>query len=267
MIRRMTGRWAGWCGWGAISLISNAVVSAHSRFVKWQGSCLPRISRKAQPLCEGVIARGRAAGINGFNAAQITAAQFDGAHTMTTFTLSASSNRKPASKSVPRPTGKNAFDLTPRMRAIVAIVGTTMTLIVFYAVMRGLTGLAPNHAATRDLAVMIHVATVIPAIPLGGYLLLARKGTKRHKVLGKVWTALMVITATAAIWIGDGFSFIHLFIPMTFWASYRLIATARAGDMKGHKKEVVNLYLYALMIPGVVSFAIPGRLMNTLLLA
>jgi len=32
--------------------------------------------------------------------------------------------------------------------------------------------------------------------------------------------------------------------------------------MAGHKKEVVNLYLYALMIPGVFSMILPGRLMN-----
>ena len=114
------------------------------------------------------------------------------------------------------------------------------------------------------MAVVIHVATVLPAIPLGGYLLLAPKGTKMHKMLGKIWVALMLATATSAIFIqsSGGFSFIHLFIPMTFIASYKLVATARRGDMKGHKKEILSLYLGALTIPGIVAFALPGRLMN-----
>ncbi|MEP5508823.1 MAG: DUF2306 domain-containing protein [Erythrobacter sp.] len=150
------------------------------------------------------------------------------------------------------------------MRAIVALAAATMTLFAFYGVARGMLGFAPDHVATRHLAIIIHVSTVLPAIPLGGFLLLAPKGTAMHKQLGKVWVALMLTTATSAIFIktGGSFSFIHLFIPMTFWASYKLIATARRGDMKGHKKEILSLYLGALMIPGIVSMALPGRLMN-----
>ncbi|MEM6908523.1 MAG: DUF2306 domain-containing protein [Pseudomonadota bacterium] len=161
-----------------------------------------------------------------------------------------------------------SFDISPRLRAIIAIVGTTMTLVTFYAVFRGITGLAPHYDSARHLAVIIHVGTVLPAIPLGGFLLLAPKGTPMHKQLGKVWVALMVTTALSAIFIksSGSFSFIHLFIPMTLWASYKLVATARRGDMKGHKKEILSLYLGALMIPGIFSFAIPGRLMHAWLL-
>ena len=157
-----------------------------------------------------------------------------------------------------------SFDLSPRLRALVMIAATTMTLLTVYGLGRGLLGFAPDHANIRHLAIAIHVSTVLPAIPLGGYLLLAPKGTKWHKKLGKVWVALMLVTAASAIFIqtGGGFSFIHLFIPMTFWASYRLIATARRGDMKGHRKEILSLYFGALMIPGIASMAIPGRLMN-----
>jgi len=159
---------------------------------------------------------------------------------------------------------RNAFDISPRLRAIIAIAATSMTLMVVYALFRGLTGMAPSHPNFREVAIVIHVATVLPAIPLGGFLLLAPKGTPMHKTLGKLWVALMLITATSAIFIqtGGGFSFIHIFIPMTFWASYKLVATARLGDMKGHRKEILSLYLGALMIPGFVSMALPGRLMN-----
>lgn len=163
---------------------------------------------------------------------------------------------------------KPGFDLSPQMRAIVMLAATSMTLITFYAIARGLLGYAPDHGATRHLAVVIHVATVLPAIPLGGYLLLGPKGTKWHKTLGKIWVGLMVTTALSAIFTrsGGSFSFIHIFVPMTLWASYKLIATARRGDMKGHKKEILGLYLGALMIPGIFSMVLLGRLMNVWLL-
>lgn len=159
---------------------------------------------------------------------------------------------------------QGGFDLSPTLRAAVWIAGTTMSFVVLYALVRGLGGWAPDHAATRHMAVVIHVATVLPAIPLGAYLLLTRKGTKLHKQLGKVWVGLMVTTALSAVFIqtGGSFSFIHIFVPMTLIASYKLVATARRGDMKGHRKEVLSLYLGALMIPGIFSMALPGRLMN-----
>jgi len=187
---------------------------------------------------------------------------------MNTATLKPSFTLPAFLKGSTKPSAKHAFDISPRIRAIVMIAGTSMTLAVIYALIRGLTGIAPDHMGTRDLAVTIHVATVLPAIPLGGYLLLAPKGTKWHKKLGKLWVALMLATALSAVFInyGGGLDFaigpIHIFVPMTLWASYKLVATARRGDMKGHKKEILSLYLGALMIPGIASIAIPGRLMN-----
>lgn len=159
---------------------------------------------------------------------------------------------------------KPAFDLSPMVRRLVAIAGATMTILVLVALTRGLLGMAPSHSNIRDFAIAFHVATVVPAIPLGTFLLLAPKGTPMHKALGKLWVALMLATATAAIFIqtSGNFSPIHIFVPITFIASYKLVATARRGDMKGHKKEILGLYFGALMIPGIASMALPGRLMN-----
>ena len=107
-----------------------------------------------------------------------------------------------------------------------------MSLVVSIALMRGLTGIAPAHPHARSLAIILHVATVVPAIPLGCYLLLARKGGLWHKRLGKVWVALMVTTALSTLFIrfGEMLSPIHIFVPMTLMASYKLIATARRGE-------------------------------------
>ena len=109
---------------------------------------------------------------------------------------------------------------------------------------------------------------MLPTIPLGGWLMLAKKGTPMHKMLGKVWLVLMLITATTAIFIQTSgtFSWIHLFVPLTFHAAWKVMATARAGDIRAHKNHLVRTYLLALMLPGLASFAVPGRMMNILLM-
>jgi len=177
-------------------------------------------------------------------------------------TLSRTDRASPASRAV------RDFDLSPRLRRLVAIVAAGLTGAAIIALFRGMTGIAPYHPNIRELAILIHVAAVLPAIPLGGYLLLAPKGGALHKRLGKVWVALMVTTALSAVFIrwGGGldfhFSAIHVFVPMTLIASWKLVAAARRGDMKKHRGEILALYLGALTIPGLVAFLMPGRMMH-----
>ncbi|MGB3167334.1 MAG: DUF2306 domain-containing protein [Alteraurantiacibacter sp.] len=163
---------------------------------------------------------------------------------------------------------KPHFDIGPVARTAVGLACFTMCFFVAVAFGRVALGMVENLHHYAKLPVIIHVATVLPAIPLGGYLLLAKKGTILHKQLGKVWLLLMLATATSAIFIqsSGGFSFIHAFVPITFHAAWKTVATARRGDIAGHKKHLVVTYLTALMIPGIVAFALPGRLMNVMLL-
>ena len=161
-----------------------------------------------------------------------------------------------------------AMDLGPVTRAIVIIAGTAMSAVSVLAILRALFGFAPDLPHLGNAAVMFHVATVIPCVPLGLYLLAAPKGTRMHKQLGKLWIALMVVTATSTLFIHEGMalSWIHLFVPLTYRAAWLSVRKARRGDIKGHKAEIVSLFLTALMIPGIFAFALPGRLMNVMLL-
>lgn len=169
---------------------------------------------------------------------------------------------------LPRPATARAtgFDLGPVARAAIGLVGVGFTSACALAAVRFAAGLAPAHPNTQSIAVMIHLTTVLPAVPLGAWLMLARKGTPRHKQLGKVWVALMVVTALSALFIrqinGGGFSPIHLFVPMTLHGAWKTITTARRGDIAAHKKALMGLYLGALTIPGLFAF-MPNRLMGT----
>ena len=169
--------------------------------------------------------------------------------------------------SAPRKPAKADFELTPVMRTVISLTCFTLSFMVVVALGKAALGMVQNLHYYNKLPVIVHVSAVLPAIPLGGYLLLARKGTKRHKQLGKLWLVLMLVTATSAIFIqsSGGFSPIHILIPVTFHAAWKTVATARKGDIAGHKKHLVFTYFAALVVPGILAFAFDGRLMNTML--
>ena len=158
-----------------------------------------------------------------------------------------------------------SFDLPPAMRALVLAAGGTMTALSLFAIGKVVLGVVPRYYILKEAAILIHLATVIPALPLGLYLLLARKGTATHKALGKLWLALMVTTALAALFIRTlnhgQFSFIHIFVPLTLIGAWRVIHTARTGKISAHRRQILSLYLGALIIPGIFAM-LPTRLMG-----
>lgn len=117
-----------------------------------------------------------------------------------------------------------------------------------------------------SLAVQIHVATVIPATLLGAYLLLGRKGTPKHRLLGRGWMVLMAITSLSSFFIHDldqfhGFSLIHIVSVLTLVSIGCAIAFARAGNIRAHKITVRGMYFGGIFIAGGFTL-LPGRLMN-----
>ena len=67
--------------------------------------------------------------------------------------------------------------------------------------------------------VYAHLATVLPAFVIGTYMMFSRKGSKPHRLMGKIYMALMMTTAVIALFIKaevgpqlfGHFGFIHLF--------------------------------------------------------
>lgn len=117
-----------------------------------------------------------------------------------------------------------------------------------------------------SLAIKIHVMAVVPAAVLGAYLLLRRKGTPVHRLLGKIWLALMVITALSSFFIHElnmfyGFSPIHLLSIYVLYASWQAYSAARRHDIERHRKTVTGLYFGGIGIAGLFTL-IPGRIMN-----
>jgi uncharacterized membrane protein len=116
------------------------------------------------------------------------------------------------------------------------------------------------------IAVQIHVAAVLPAAVLGAYILLNRKGTPRHRLLGKIWMMLMVMTSLSSFYIHEinlfhGFSPIHLLSISVLVGAWRAITAARAKNIRAHKAAVIGMYFGGIVIAGLFTL-LPGRIMN-----
>lgn len=155
-------------------------------------------------------------------------------------------------------------DISPLLRAAMVASGSALGLLSLLALVRAATGIAPMAPVAHYVAVVVHLISVLPAIPLGIYVLLTRKGGARHRLLGKIWMALMASTAISALFIRmlnhGAFSWIHLFVPLTLVAAWAAIAAARAGNIAQHRRRLVGMFLGAMVVPGLFAFS-PGRVM------
>lgn len=128
--------------------------------------------------------------------------------------------------------------------------------------------LAPLIAS--DFAIQLHVATAVAAVLIGGLVLWRRKGTHLHKMLGRVWVVLMLVTATSALFINEirlvgMFSPIHIFSLFTYLSLFNgLRAVIVKRDIRRHRIEMQSLYVGALMLAGAFTL-LPGRRMHAVL--
>lgn len=112
--------------------------------------------------------------------------------------------------------------------------------------------------------VKIHWIAAMIALALGVLMLVRKKGTTSHKAIGRAFIAIMIVTALSSFFIREinngSLSWIHIFIPITFFASWEAIHYIRKGDVKRHKRAVIGMFFGALLIPGLFTF-LPGRRM------
>lgn len=156
------------------------------------------------------------------------------------------------------------FDLSTPARAAMLASGAIIGLASAYALLRAVTGLAPIPPGAKEIAVVLHLATVLPSLPIGLYLFATRKGGARHRLLGRVWMVLIAITAVAALFIrhlNDGaLSPVHIASAITLLGIPFAIQAARQGRIAAHRTQLVRMFAGALLVSGLLSF-LPGRIM------
>jgi uncharacterized membrane protein len=116
-------------------------------------------------------------------------------------------------------------------------------------------------------AVQIHVAAVFVAICLSANMLIARKGTARHRLIGRGWVAMLAIICASSFWITDlnkgHFSWIHFLSAGTLIGLVYAIWAVRNGYVRAHKYAMLSTMFGALA--GAGTFALmPGRLLASM---
>lgn len=119
---------------------------------------------------------------------------------------------------------------------------------------------------------LAHAGVALLASLLTAWMLLSPKGTPLHKVMGRIWSAMLLFIALSSFWLRDGFGAamgvpfgigpIHLLSAITIVAVIGGIVAIRQGKVKQHVSQMVTV-CWALLIAGAFTL-LPGRLMQQL---
>ncbi len=110
--------------------------------------------------------------------------------------------------------------------------------------------------------IVFHLAFALAALALGSVVLVRRKGTASHKMLGRIWASLMVAVALSSFWIfeirqGVGPSFVHLLSVWTLISLACAIYFIRRGNVRAHRGFMIGTF-FGLAGAGAGAL-MPGR--------
>ncbi|WP_299247162.1 DUF2306 domain-containing protein [uncultured Lacinutrix sp.] len=120
------------------------------------------------------------------------------------------------------------------------------------------------------ILMFLHLFTVLPAFIIGTISLVLKKGTRLHKVLGRIYMVLMLFTAVVTLFMPaavgptlfNHFGWIHLFSFLTLYTVPTAYTAIKKGNIKAHKRKMILLYFGALIIAGAFTF-MPGRYLHS----
>jgi uncharacterized membrane protein len=156
---------------------------------------------------------------------------------------------------------------------VLAVATLVMLAAVAVAVARG-------HADWGQVPPLIwlHLGLIAAALALTPVMLLRRKGSRSHRVLGYVWTVAMTLTAFISLLFKTGapagshgvfsgdVSPIHILSLVVLVMVPRLVVAARRHDVVAHRRGVRALVIGAILIAGFFTFPF-DRLLGHWLLA
>jgi uncharacterized membrane protein len=107
--------------------------------------------------------------------------------------------------------------------------------------------------------ILIHLATAIASVVIGGAMFFMKKGTVQHRLSGRVWVLLMAVTALVsfAIQTRGRFTWIHLLSVVVLVLLVRAVRAVRSRNIRLHQRLVIGTYS-GLVIAGLFALA-PGR--------
>ncbi len=118
---------------------------------------------------------------------------------------------------------------------------------------------------------VVHLLAGLSALILGLVQLLAAKGSKRHRLLGRLWVMIMVALCTSAFFLHGfpplmfGLSVFHLLSIWTLFCLAISVLAVRQQQIRLHRTFIIGAYV------GTVGAALgtlaPGRLIHEWLFA
>jgi uncharacterized membrane protein len=124
--------------------------------------------------------------------------------------------------------------------------------------------------AVAPIATKIHLVSVLIAAALGAWMFVRPKGTPAHRATGRTYMVSMVVAALSSFFIVSKnsvvgpFGFIHGLSVIALVMVTAAIWTARAGNIRAHKRFVVVLYVGAILGAGAGAL-VPGRMISRIL--
>jgi uncharacterized membrane protein len=158
--------------------------------------------------------------------------------------------------SLARPVRRFGFRDFAIMGGAITLLTATLTVLSF--------GTAPStEPEAMSAALIIHLGTVLPALPLGAYILISRKGGRLHRLLGRIWAGMMVVTAISSFWLRNNghLSLIHIFSVITLVSVPLAVIAILRGNVERHRRAMLGTYI-GLVVAGAFAFA-PGRLLGS----
>lgn len=124
---------------------------------------------------------------------------------------------------------------------------------------------------SSSFAIVLHALTAMVAALLGTLILFLRKGTRWHKVLGRVWVGAMLVVAISSFFISEArmfgpYSLIHVLSVFTLVSLVSGVVAIRRGNVIGHRMTMISLYVLALLLTGAFTL-LPGRRMHVVIFA
>ena len=115
----------------------------------------------------------------------------------------------------------------------------------------------------------LHLASILPAFAIGSYMLVMRKGSSLHKILGRTYLLLMLATGFTTLFMSakvgpillGHFGFLHLFSLYIFYSVPAAYFAARSGKISAPRWNMIGLYVGGILIAGTFAF-MPGRMLH-----
>ena len=140
-----------------------------------------------------------------------------------------------------------------RLEKLLGWLALLMLGFIVAAVLRGM-----DEWRTIPATVWLHLATIALALVLTPVLLWRVRGTRRHRQLGYVWSAAMMVTAITSYFLRfthpGQLGPIHILTLLTIVLVPVLVVSARRHDVYRHRRTVRGLIIGALLIAGFFTF-------------